>query len=259
MPIILSVIIVTYNSSYVITDSLNALMSSIQTNISEIIIVDNASSDCTLDLLSEFKDLVKVISLSSNIGFGGGVNEGIAISRGEYILVINPDLIINRECLQGMLDFIAGHEKVGVVGPKLLCLNGERQSSCRRYPILRAILLNRITFLKSFLGESILVNYLMQDVAYSAPAEVEWIVGACMLFRRDAIKEVGVFDNEFFLYFEDADWCYRAGKLRWKVVYMPMLAATHLYQRKSTQGINKQLGWHIMSLIRFYIKHGFRF
>jgi GT2 family glycosyltransferase len=259
MPIRLSVIIVTYNSSYIITGCLNALMNSIPTNISEIILVDNASSDSTIDLLGGFKDLVKVISLPNNIGFAGGVNEGIAISRGDYILVINPDLIINRECLQGMLDFLAGHENVGAVAPKLLFFNGERQPSCRRYPILRAILLNRITFLKRIFGESILVKFLMQDVAYSGPAEVEWIIGACMMFRRDALKEVGFFDSEFFLYYEDADWCYRAGKLRWKVAYLPMLAATHLYQRESKQGINKQLGWHIMSLIRFYRKHGFRF
>jgi GT2 family glycosyltransferase len=254
-----SVIIVTYNSSYIIADSLNALRNSVPTNNCEIIVVDNASNDTTLEILNSFKDLIKVIPLLNNIGFAGGVNEGLANSDGKYILVINPDLIINRDCVLGMLDFLHRSESVGVVGPKLLFLNGERQPSCRRYPRFRAILSNRLSFARSIFGERILVDFLVQDATDSRPVEAEWLIGACMMFRRQALEKVGELDRSFFLYYEDADWCYRARKLGWKVIYLPMLSATHLYQRESKQGMNKQLVWHIMSLMRFYRKHGFRF
>ena len=259
MLIKVSVIIVTYNSSYIITKCLNELIPAIPFERSEIIVVDNASGDETLEILESFKDKIKIISLNNNIGFAGGINRGISISEGEIILIINPDLIINYECLNGMIDFLSGPEKVGAVAPRLLYLNGEKQPSCRRYPILRAILCNRITLIKRIMGDKVIDEFLMADADNSQPVEVEWVIGACILFRRKALQDVGLFDKEFFLYYEDADWCYRARKMGWKVFYLPKFAATHLYKRESKQGINRQLVWHIMSLLRFYIKHGFRF
>jgi len=234
-------------------------MTAIPVRISEIIVVDNASRDGTLEVLENFKDKIKIISLNNNVGFAGGINRGIFISKGEMVLIINPDLIINYECLNGMIDFLSGHEEVGAVAPKLLYLNGKKQPSCRRYPILRAILCNRITLIKRIMGDKVIDDFLMADADNSHPVEVEWVIGACILFSRKALQDVGVFDEEFFLYYEDADWCYRARTLGWKVAYLPMVRAVHLYHRESKKGVNKQLAWHIMSLLQFYRKHGFRF
>ena len=260
MPAAISVVIVTYNSSYIIADCLTELIKAIPRQTSEVIVVDNASTDRTLEMVEGFKGhLKKIITSAENAGFAGGVNQGISESQGGYVLLMNPDLMINSHCVKGMMDFLSGHEKVGAVGVKLNYSNGTRQPSCRRYPILRGVLANRIRLLRKIFGESLLKHYLMEDANNQAPEEVEWIIGACMMFRRKALEEVGLFDEKFFLYFEDADWCYRARKRGWKTVYLPQFEAVHLYQRESRRGANKQLFWHIKSLARFYKKHGFRF
>lgn len=255
----LSSIIVTYNSSYIIADCLSKLLTSIPVGGSEIILVDNGSKDGTLEIVEGFKENLNVVSLEENIGFAGGVNNGISISRGKYILIINPDLIINYKCVEGMINFLEGRERVGAVGPKLIYPNGQTQSSCRRYPRFRAILTNRIPLLKIIFGNKYLRDYLMEDEVVSHPIQVEWLIGGCMMFSRDALEDAGLFDSKFFLYFEDADWCYRAANRGWKVFYLPHFTAVHYYQRESKRGINRQLMWHIMSLIRFYNKHGFYF
>ena len=259
MPIKISTIIVTYNSSYIIADCLNALMKAIPLESSEIIVVDNASSDNTLEIVKGLKDRINIISSKENVGFAGGVNRGISVSGGEYVLLINPDLMINSKSLEGMMDFLASHEKVGAAGVKLVYPDGRRQPSRRRYPVIRGVLANRIGMMKYIFGTEILDHYLMEDANNTEPEEVEWLIGACMMFRRKALQEVGLFDEKFFLYFEDADWCYRAQRAGWKVYYLPQFEAIHLYQRESRQGANKQLYWHIKSLARLYKKHGLRF
>jgi GT2 family glycosyltransferase len=259
MPIRISTIIVTYNSSCIIGDCLRATINAIPGDGSEIIVVDNASSDKTLEIVKDFKGLVKIIPSQENVGFAGGANRGISAGGGEYVLLINPDLMITSECVQGMVNFLEGHEKVGAVGVKLVYPDGRRQPSRRRYPLLRGILANRIGMMKNIFGAEILDHYLMEDANHTEPEEVEWIIGACMMFKRRALQEVGPFDDGFFLYFEDADWCYRARERGWKVFFLPQFEAVHLYKQESRQGANRQLLWHIKSLARLYKKHGFRF
>lgn len=258
MPIKLSVIIVTYNSSYIIAKCLNELITAIPVGMSEIIVVDNASGDKTLEILASYKDKIELISLDVNIGFAGGVNVGISGSKGAYVLIINPDVIVNSECIEGLASFLSRNENVAIVGPKLTYQDGRTQPSRRRYPNLRAIMTHRIVFLKRIFGKKILSNFLMEDISDRDPAEVEWLIGGCMMLRRGALDDIGLFDSKFFLYYEDTDWCYRAAQKGWKVFYLPQLMAIHLYQRES-KGINRQLIWHIMSLLRLYYKYGFRF
>jgi hypothetical protein len=238
---------------------LQATLNALPAESSEIIVVDNASRDNTLEILKGFKDRLKIISSKENVGFGAGVNRGIAACGGEYVLLINPDLMITSKCVEGMMGFLEGHEKVGAVGVKLVYPDGRRQPSRRRYPLLRGVLANRIGMMKKMFGKEILDHYLMEDANNTEPEEVEWIIGACIMFRRRALQEVGRFDERFFLYFEDADWCYRARKTGWKVFYLPQFEAVHLYKQESRQGANRQLIWHIKSLARLYKKHGFRF
>ena len=259
MPIKISVIIVTYNSSYIIGDCLSTLINNLPDGDSEIIVVDNASKDRTINIVYNYNKNIILISLKDNIGFAGGVNRGISVSKGSYVLILNPDVIVNRECIDGLMSFLDRNENVSAVGPKLTYQDGQTQPSRRRYPHLRAIMTHRIAFLKRIFGEKILSEFLMEDISDKDPVEVEWLIGGCLMLRRDALDDIGLLDSKFFLYYEDADWCYRAAKKGWKVFYLPQVMAMHLYQRESTQGINRQLLWHIMSLFRFYYKHGFRF
>ena len=99
----------------------------------------------------------------------------------------------------------------------------------------------------------------MKDTLFEDRVEVEWLIGACIMIRREAIQDVGLFDERFFLYFEDTDWCYRAQQREWKVFYLPQIKAIHHYKRDSARGINRQLLWHLKSMLMFFYKHGFRF
>ena len=210
MPLNISVIIVSYNSSYIIGDCLSGLITSLPVGDSEIIVVDNASKDRTMHIVNQFKNNINIISLKDNLGFAGGVNKGISCSKGTYILIINPDVIVNRECIEGMTSFLSRNEKVAAVGPKLTYQDGQTQSSRRRYPHLRAILTHRIAFLKMIFGKKILSEFLMEDISDRDPVEVEWLIGGCIMLRRDALDDIGLLDSKFFLYYEDTDWCYRA-------------------------------------------------
>jgi hypothetical protein len=221
---ILTIIVVTYNSARTIESCLTSLQIALANKKAETIIIDNNSTDNTKTLLKNLLHTEKILYLPHNVGFAAGVNKGISISKGQYILLVNPDLVIDWNCINGMLFFLREHDEVGAVGPRLVYPNGDRQPSCRRYPTFRAIMSSQIRFATSLIGNMVLNRYLMKDVSLTSPAEVEWIIGACMMIKRIAIEDVGLFDQRFFLYREDTDWCYRARNRKWKVYYLP-----HLY------------------------------
>ena len=103
-----------------------------------------------------------------------------------------------------------------------------------------------------------LTHYLMGETELSAPLEVDWLMGACILIKLEVIEDVGGLDDRFFLYREDTDWCLRARQKGWRIFYLPNLETVHKYERQSAKGMNRQFVWHIKSMILFYRKHGFR-
>lgn len=259
MNIDISAIIVTYNSASTIGNCLVSLQDALAGKNAEIIVVDNASKDISCEIVRNIFFSAKLLQMPKNIGFAAGVNKGISFARAQYFLFVNPDLVINRECVEGMTQFLNQNEKVGAIGPKLVYPTGEVQHSCRRYPTLRAILSHRLGFTQKFIGKGPLNSYLMKDTLFEDGVEVEWLMGACIMIRRVAIQDVGLFDERFFLYCEDADWCYRAQQREWKVFYLPQIKAIHHYKRDSARSINRQLLWHLKSMLILFYKHGFRF
>lgn len=255
----ISAIIVTYDSAQTIASCLGCLKESLAGRDGEIIVVDNASGDDTREIVRGAGPECRLVEMPDNRGFAAGVNAGIARSRGRYVLLVNPDLFLNARCVDGMVEFLESREDAGAAGPALVYPGGGRQPSCRRYPTFRAVLSSQFPFLTKWIWKEILAHYLMSDTALSGPLEVVWLMGACILIRRDALEDVGVLDDGFFLYREDTDWCVRARNKGWKVFFLPGLEAVHQYARKSSKGMNRHLLWHLGSMLRFYRKHGFRF
>lgn len=249
-------ILVTYNSATTIESCLKSLQMALRDQNGETIILDNNSTDDTRTLLQRLSSTEKILYLPYNIGFATAVNKGFSIAKGQYILLVNPDLIIDWDCIKGMFNFLVMHSEAGAVGPKLVYPNGDYQPSCRRYPTVRAIISSQIRCTTKLMGTMPLSHYLMEDMTLTSPTEVEWIIGACMMIKRDAVKDVGSFDKHFFLYREDTDWCYRARNRGWKIYYLPHLKAVHHYRRESARRFNKAFFWHIKSILRFYRKHG---
>jgi len=254
----ISSILVTYNSADTIEDCLKSLQMAFRDREGEIIIIDNNSSDATKTLLEKLSSRERIIYFPNNRGFAFAVNKGISIAKGEYILLVNPDLIIDWHCINEMLNFLKIHKWIAAVGPRLIYPNGDHQLSCRRYPTIRAVISSQIGFTTKLFGASPLDIYMMKDMIFNSPTEVEWIIGACIMIKRVAIEDIGMFDEKFFLYREDTDWCYRASNCGWKIFYLPHIKAVHDYKRESAKGYNKAFFLHIKSILHFYRKHGFK-
>lgn len=202
----------------------------------EVIVVDNASSDDSVAMLAREFPWVRVIANSGNAGFTRGNNQGLAVSRGQYVLFLNPDTELAAGALQQMLTYAAAQPQVGIIGPQLRYGDGSLQSSRRRFPTLATFLLESTVLQRWWPRNRVLSRYYMLDRPDDAVSEVDWVVGACMLVRRAVLDQIGGFDEGFFMYSEELDLCRRAVTAGWRVIYLPAAVVTH-YEGKSSEQV----------------------
>ncbi len=250
-----SVVIVSYNSRSVLGPCLESLKAQAYAGKTEVIVVDNASSDGTPGMVRDEHPWVKLIAGRKNVGFSKGVNLGIQEAKGDFFLILNPDTVLREDSLDTLLEFMKQTPKAGIVGPKLVYHDGNLQHSCRRFYTWKVLVLRRTFLGKIFPNSSAVSEHLMKDFDHNTIREVDWLLGACLLVRREAVESVGLLDERFFLYFEDVDWCYRMEQKGWKVYYNPDSVVVHNYARDSAQSvINRSFVAHLASLIRYYDK-----
>lgn len=202
----------------------------------EVIVVDNASSDDSVAMLAREFPWVRVIANSVNAGFTRGNNQGLAVSRGQYVLFLNPDTELAADALSQMLTYAAAQPQVGIIGPQLRYGDGSLQSSRRRFPALATFFLESTVLQRWWPRNRVLSRYYMLDRPDDAVSEVDWVVGACMLVRRAVLDQIGGFDEGFFMYSEELDLCRRAVTAGWRVVYLPAAVVTH-YEGKSSEQV----------------------
>jgi GT2 family glycosyltransferase len=257
----ISIVIVTYNSDLFIQQCLDSLLSqSFFRSDSEIIIIDNNSSDGTKKILHSFQNKpgLNIIFNKKNLGYTKACNQGIKISEGKYALLLNPDTQMFDESFERIIHYMESHPDTAVAGPKLFYADKSLQYSCRTFP-------TPITFIMRALhigsNSRIMKRHLMQDFDHKKPFEVDWLLGSCMLIRKDSLKKVGLLDEKYFLYYSDIDFCWRVWKAGLKVVYVPETEVIHLYQRQSAKNtLINRLSWsHLKSAIRFFRKKYFSF
>lgn len=251
----LSIIIVTHNSSGLIGKCLSSIRENPPSREYEVIIIDNASSDGTPESIrAEFPEMRLVVN-SDNRGYSRGVNQGISLSSGSLVLILNPDIIAREDSIDRLMDFMDDNPDAGMAGSKLVDPDGGYQYSCRSFYTVRALFLRRTVLGKIFPRAKALREHLLMDYDHEQTREVDWILGACMMVRRKAIDKIGLMDERFFLYFEDVDWCYRMKQHGWKVFYVPGSMMIHAYRRASAGSIfNKPFLIHLLSLFRYYEK-----
>jgi len=229
----ISIIIVSYNSKEYLPLCINSIYkSSINYNF-EIIVIDNNSVDGSQKLISKEFPKVILIENKKNVGFARANNQGILLGKGRYLLLLNPDTEIIPLKINLMIDFLERNREIGIVGPRLLNSKHDTQASIRNFPTLRGEFLQNTffdillpSFIKSKIGDYIAIP--------NKPINVDWITGACMLIRKEVIDSIGVFDETFFLYYEEVDLCFRAKKNGWQVFYFPYAEIIH-YGGKSTE------------------------
>ena len=251
----LSIIIVTYNSRAPVERCIASIETHEPRRAYEIIVVDNASGDGTAEAVAKRFPRVRVAANGENVGYSRGVNQGIRLSSGRAILILNPDIIVREGSIDRLTEFMDAHPDAGIVGSKLVYPDGRLQYSCRSFYTMSALVLRRTFFGALFPRAKPLRDHLLLDYDHETPRTVDWIIGACMLVRREALEKVGAMDERFFLYFEDIDWCNRMKRHGWSVYYAPGSVMTHTYERSSAKSIlRKPFLIHMLSLMRYYEK-----
>lgn len=250
-----SIIIVTYNSAKVIGACLDSLAAEVSSGLAEVIVVDNASPDDSVRAVRDNYPWATLIAGRENLGYSKGVNLGIQRARGRFLLILNPDTVVRRGTLRRLIDFVERTPDAGIVGPRLVFHDGTVQLSCRRFYTFRVLLMRRTPLGKIFKNDRAARDHLMIEFDHQSTREVDWVLGAAMFVRREAVDNVGMMDERFFLYFEDVDWCYRMKQRGLKVYYLADAVIEHGYKRESAQAVlNRSFAAHLVSLFRYYEK-----
>jgi len=253
----LSIVVVGYNSRYDLKNCLGSIREHAGPIAVETVVVDNDSVDGSAAFVRQEFPEARLFENGANVGYARAVNQGIRESRGRYVLVLNPDVTVHPGSLGRLVDFMGEHPDAGLAGAKLLNPDGSIQDSCRRFHTFWTLLLRRTMLGRLFPRSRALARYLMRDFDHLKSREVDWLSGACMIARREALADVGLMDERFFMYFEDVDWCYRIWKGGWKVYYVADATMEHAGARESAKpGISRQLLVHVVSLFHFYEKWG---
>jgi N-acetylglucosaminyl-diphospho-decaprenol L-rhamnosyltransferase len=201
----------------------------------------------------EFPD-VRLIASEENLGYSRGNNLGLEASRGRYALVLNPDTEVAAGALRALVDYAEAHPQVGILGPRLVNPDGSPQSSRRRFPTLLTAFFES-TWLQGHAPRRLLDRYYARDLPDDAPAEVDWVTGACLLVRRAVYEQVGGFDEGFFMYSEELDFCRRAQAAGWRVAYVPGAVVTHFEGKSSEQAVPERHLRFQRSKIRYFRKY----
>ncbi|MCG8604469.1 glycosyltransferase family 2 protein [bacterium] len=236
-----------YNVRALLAECLTSIESSMSHIDYEIIVVDNDSQDGSADLVKAHFPKVRLIANSSNVGFTKGNNQAFNISRGRYLLMLNPDTRIVRNALPELIDYLDRQSKVGVVGCKMLNSDSTLQPSCYNFPSLKEI------FGMYFFGSSYFGGLVRMD--YSKEREVDFVRGAFLAVRRTCLKKVGFLDENIFMFGEETDLCYRIKQNGWKVVYYPKTVIIHHRGKSTGQLPDNMYVQRIRSLLYYFGKN----
>ena len=252
-PIDLSIVIVNWNVRDLLRRCLDSIFASGQPRL-EVIVVDNASSDGSLDMLRADFPHVTLIANADNRGFPAANNQGLAAARGRCVMTLNPDTAIVGDALARMIAYLDAHPDVGALGPQLLNPDGSIQSSRRRFPTFATALFES-TWLQGIAPHSVLRRYYVDDVPGDVPQEVDWVTGACIVVRREALEAVGGFDPDFFMYSEELDWCRRIKSAGWTIVYLSEAKVIHHVGKSSEQVVAARHIHFQTSKVRYFRKY----
>lgn len=257
----LSCIIVNWNLKYLSRLCIEALKRS-QTDFPfEIIVVDNDSHDESLQYLEEMhkKGDITLVHAGANLGYGKGNNLGARYAKGQYILILNPDVSVEPDTLKKMVDYMDINKDIGLLGPQLFFFNGQIQDSCRKFMrpmdlVIKRTPLTRFKMLKKRVDE-----YLMADYDHVRTQDVDLVTGACIMMPRALFNELNGFDERYFLFMEDADLCRRVWLSGKRVVYCPEARALHYHKRLSGGNvlwlIRQRVFWiHLNSALKYFWK-----
>jgi GT2 family glycosyltransferase len=249
----LSVVIVNYLAYEPIANCLDSLAP--YAAPADVVVVDHQSQAPSLDALAARFPWTRFISSTANPGFAAGVNRGVRETRGEFVLLLNPDCIVDSDP-RPLASWLAAHPKAAVCGAVVRETDGSIQASARGFPGIATGLAGRTTWLTRIWPDNPWTTRNLVRGVPDCPIEVDWVSGACMMVRREAFDAVGGMDEQFFMYWEDADLCRRLKEAGWGTFYHPAVTITHLTGQSSQHAREMSLAAFHDSAYRYYRKHG---
>jgi len=252
----LSIVIVNYNAKKYLEQCLGSIYkSSPQINF-ELILIDNGSIDNSTFMVKEKFPMVKLIENRKNEGFVKAVNKGIKLCKAKYVLSLNNDTFIYQNSLGELLKFMNSHPEVGICGPKVLNSNGTIQHQCKRgFPTISSAFYYFLGLHKYFPKSKTFGHYLMTYLNPEEISEVDSVSGACLMVKREIIEQVGLLDEDYIMYGDDLDLCYRIKKIGLKVYYVPTAQIIHYGGVSSQKLPYKGVIWFYRAMYIFYKKH----
>ena len=244
-------VVVNYEAGPLLLDSVRSLLADTSADgPPAVVVVDNASRDGSADRLAAADPRARVVRTGQNLGYGSGVNRGLAEGAEPLVMVCNPDVVVHEGAVAALADALLADDRIAVVGPCILETDGTRYPSARRFPswvdAAGHALLGVVRPDNPFTR-----RYRMTDLDATRPTEVDWVSGACFLARRSVLEEVGGFDERYFMYLEDTDLCWRLWRAGFAVQYAPRASVSHLRGHSTARRPYRMLVAHHRSALRF--------
>lgn len=250
-----SIIIVNWNTREIICDCLKSIYDQTNKLDYEVIVVDNASSDDSVEVIKQAYPQVILIENPENRGFAAANNQGMAIAKGRYVLLLNSDTIILDNAIAKTLEFAKIRSDAAVIGCRVLNPDKTLQLTCFMFPSILNMILSTTYLYKIFPNNKFFGRERMSWWDRSDDREVDVVTGCFMLVRREAIEQVGLMDERFFMYGEETDWCWRFKQAGWKIMFMPSGYIIHLGGQSSKSVREDMLLQLRMSILHFIKKH----
>ena len=251
MEVDLSIVIVTWNAREVLIPAIESIYREVTGISFEVIVSENDSKDGSADAVEKAFPDARVLRNARNLGFAGGNNVGLKEVRGRYAVLLNSDTITHAGAFESMVAYMDAHPEVGACGPQLLNPDGSKQNCVHNFPSLVTEVLN-VSLLRILFPE----KYPSKRRNYTAPVEVDAVLGACLLLRREVLEKVGYMDAGYFFFLEETDWCSRIKEAGWKVMHFPGAKITHLFGESTKKKVPAETRIeYLRSLYRFFRKN----
>ncbi len=254
----LSICIVNWNTGALLSRCVESILSNVRDISYEIFVIDNKSSDNSIEMcISRFAQdpHLRFLPQSANLGFAAGNNIALKQASGRYVVLLNPDTIVKPGSFETVVKFMDANPSCGVVGPKLLNEDGSIQRSVGNFPDLAAIFWEATRLRIVFPKVKMFSSFKRFDLDYDKLQEVDQPSGACLFVRREAIQQVGLLDEGYFMYYEDLDWCYRIKHAGWRIYYLPDAEVVHLGGQSSQLHLDVRIVENARSKLRYFEKH----
>ncbi|GIW64479.1 MAG: glycosyl transferase [Patescibacteria group bacterium] len=258
----IQIIIVSHNHGGFLYNCLDSLHRNTSLKIKIVVIINNPKDDISYEIIKKFLNKfyeIKILKNKKPQGLAKNLNQGIKLFNEDFILILNPDTILTKNAIDNLYKFAKNMPKAAICGPKILNPDESIQYSARRFPNFKTFLIRRLPWRKFFINSKINLHHLGYDLDLNKSQRVDWLLGACWLVKRKAIEDIGLFDERYYLYVEDIDYCYRVWKKGWECWYVPQSTIIHYHQAESDKRFFTIYNlYHIKSMFYYFLKNNLK-